>query len=422
MKNKVPMKMIRKILYILTLLAMVAGSQAHAQDRLDSYLVEAAENNPGLKGEFSEYMAALQKVPQVGALPDPQITFGYFIQPVETKLGPQRARISVSQMFPWFGTLGTREDAATEMARSKYEQFREAKSRLFYDVKSTYYNLYFTQKAIKITNENLTILNTFYKVSLIKVEAGMASSVDVLRVEMEIADMENQLILFGDNLNAQRIQFNNLLNVDDFRTVLLPDTLANADIDMTEEAVIDSIRNGNHQVLQMEFMQAAYDKQQIAAQKAGNPGIMVGFDYFLIGKGSNPTMADAGKDAVVFPMIGMTIPIYRKKYTAMVKEAALMQESTENKKLNKINVLETTFEKANNDYRDAGRRIPLFLGQSDKAQKALNILRTEYETAGKNFEEVLRMERQLLKYRLELEKARADKDAAIAFIDYLAGK
>jgi len=85
-------------------------------------------------------------------------------------------------------------------------------------------------------------------------------------------------------------------------------------------------------------------------------------------------------------------------------------------------MLETTFEVADKDYKDADRRIPLFRLQSDRADKALSILQTEYETSGKNFEEVLRMERQLLKYKLELEKARADKDAAIAYIEFLMGK
>jgi cobalt-zinc-cadmium efflux system outer membrane protein len=415
------MKEVINMKYVLAVLFLSVGSLTKAQDRLDSYLVEAAENNPGLKGQFSEYMAAMQKIPEAGTLPDPQVTFGYFIQPVETRLGPQQARFSISQMFPWFGTLKAREDEATEMARSKYEQFLEVKSHLFYDVKSTYYNLYFTQKSIDITLQNLTILNTLHKLTLNKVEAGLASSVDVLRVEMEISDMENQLALLKDNMNMQQIQFNNLLNVDNLRIVVLPDSLENTNLNMTAEAVRDSIRNGNHQILQMEFIQAAYAKQQITAQKMGNPNFTLGLDYMVIGKGSNPSMADAGKDAFVFPMVGITIPLYRKKYTAMVKEAVLMQESTDNKKLDKINILETIFEKADRDYTDADRRILLFKGQSDKAQKALNILQTEYETNTKNFEELLRMERQFLKYKLELEKARADKDAAIAFIYYLAG-
>ena len=405
--------------FILTL-----SFSAYGQDMLEGYLLEAANNNSGLKSKFSEYMAALERVPQVGALPDPQVTFGYFIQPVETRVGPQQARISATQMFPWFGTLGAREDVATEMAKSKYEIFEEARSRLFYDIKSTYYNLYFTQKAIDITLANITILNTLRRLALVRVESGLASSVDVLRVEMEIADLENQLALLKDNYFVMQTGFNNQLNVDEQRVVSTPDSLVNVDFDLSREAVLDSIRRGNHQVLQMEFMEASYAKQEIVAKRAGKPNFTIGLDYVVVGKSSNPMTdpSESGRDAIVFPMVGISIPLYRQKYTAMMKEAVLMQESTENGKHDKINVLESTFEKANRDYRDAVRRILLYQGQSEKASKSLSILQTAYETDGKNFEEILRMERQLLKYKLELEKARADKYAAIAFINYLMGK
>lgn len=418
------MNKIKYIRYILTAFILAGGLLTLAQDMLDSYLVEAAKNNPGLKSRFSEYLATLEKVPQVGALPNPQVAFGYFIQPVETRVGPQIARISASQMFPWFGTFRAKEDAVTEMAKSKYEMFEEAKSHLFYEVKSTYYSLYFTQKAIDIMLENIIILNTFHKLALIKVESGLASSVDLLRVEMDIADLENQLALLRDNFFVMQTGFNNLLNVDEQRVVITPDSLINTDFNLTRETVLDSIHSGNHQVLQMEFMEASYEKQEIVAKKLGNPNFMLGLDYVVVSKSSNPmtSPSESGKDAMVFPMLSISIPLYRQKYTSMVKEAVLMQESTESGKLDKMNVLETTFEKANRDYKDANRRISLYRGQSDKAIKSLHILQTAYETEGENFEELLRMERQILKYNLELEKARADKDAAIAFIDYLMGK
>lgn len=409
---------------IIILILLLIGSAVSAQDRLDSYLTEAARNNPGLKSKFTEFEAALEKVPQAGSLPDPQITFGYFIQPVETRVGPQKARISATQMFPWFGTLKAKKDAASEMANSKYQVFEEAKSTLFYDVKSTYYNLYFTQKAIDITKDNIDILNTFRKLALIKVEAGYSSTVDVLRTEMEIADLENQLALLKDNYTVMQTSFNNLLNVENDREIVLPDSLSSPDLNLTDTSIIDSIKSRNHQVLQMDFMESSYEKQQQVAKDMRKPNFALGFDYMVIGKSSDPmnSSLQQGKDAFVFPMVGITIPLYRKKYTSMVKEAMLMQQSAKAGKLDKINILETTFEKAKRDYSDANRRISLFEGQSDKAGKALSILQTAYETDGKNFEEVLRMERQLLKYKLELEKALADKNAAIAFIDYLMGK
>jgi hypothetical protein len=55
------------------------------------------------------------------------------------------------------------------------------------------------------------------------------------------------------------------------------------------------------------------------------------------------------------------------------------------------------------------------------AEKSLAILLTSYSNNGQNFEEVLRMERKVLTYALELDKARADNNASAAFITYLAG-
>ena len=63
-----------------------------------------------------------------------------------------------------------------------------------------------------------------------------------------------------------------------------------------------------------------------------------------------------------------------------------------------------------------------FSDQLDLAYKAIRILETEYTTGNKNFEEILRMERKVLKYHLEKEKSIADKQAAISFLNYLMGK
>ena len=414
----------RNKILITALLITVTSISIFAQGQLDSYLTEAAQNNPGIKAKFNEYLASLEKVPQIGALPDPQVTFGYFIQPVETRVGPQRAKISASQMFPWFGALGAAKDAASDMAKVKYEAFEEAKSNLFYNIKSTYYNLYFTRKAIVITKKNIDILEILRKIALVKVESGLVSSVDVLRVEIEISNLENQLALLQDKYQTQLVGFNNLLNVSSERLVAVPDSLSANDLVYTREAILDSIRNNNHQVLQFDYQEASWKNQETAAIRSGAPKMMLGADYIITGKYSEASMSvsDAGKDAFVFPMVGITVPIYRKKYNAMVKEAQLMQESAQNNQEEKTNALETTFENANKDYLDANRRIPLYRLQSDRANKALSILRTEYETNSQNFEELLRMERQLLTYKLELEKARADKDAAVAFIEYLMGE
>lgn len=414
----------KKITYIIiAFLIFVLSGNIFAQDILDQYLNTAAKNNPGLKAKFNEYHAALEKVPQVGTLPDPTIAFGYFIQPVETRVGPQRAKIGINQMFPWFGTLDAKEDVAVQNAKAKYEAFEEAKSMLFFDAKSTYFNIYFVIKGIDITRENIAILNTFQQLALIKVGTGVSSIVDEMRVEMEINELENQLACLIDSKLAFTVKFNKLLNEPESNTVIIPNVLWNKNLPISKEALLDSITTQNHLVKQLEHKIISWQNQEKVARKMGMPQFSVGFDYAIIGKSSNPALGNEnGKDAFLLPKVGVAIPLYRKKYTAMIKEASLYIEATQFKKEDKQNQLTSLFEMGYKDYKDAKRRIDLYQKQLKLAEKSLDVLLTSYSSNGQNFEEVLRMERKVLKYAIELDKARADNNASISFIDYLLGK
>jgi hypothetical protein len=105
----------------------------------------------------------------------------------------------------------------------------------------------------------------------------------------------------------------------------------------------------------------------------------------------------------------------------MINEAAYLETAKENEKINKINMLETLFENIWKEYVDADRRITLYIDQLELAGKSIQLLETEYITANRNFEEILRMERKQLFYALELERSRADKQAAVSFLEYLMG-
>lgn len=404
---------------ILALFLVTVSLISSAQDELNNYLKIAAENNPELKVRFNEYMAALEVAPQVNALPDPQVAFGYFISPVETRVGPMQFKLTASQMFPWFGTLKAKENAAIQAAKAKYELFEETKSRLFNDVKAAYFNLWLNKKAMAITIENLEILGIFQKLAEIKIEAGLVSMVDEYRLEMEINELENQLALLKDKERFMETTFNNLLDVKSDIPVEVPEDLWTNDFPLSKQAALDSVTLFNHQLLGLEIQQSALVYKREVAKQMGKPNINVGFDYTFIGKGNNNL---SGKDAFVFPMVGITIPIYRNKYKAMIQEVVYLEAAKTDEKVNKTNLLETLFEKGWNNYLDANRRIELYKIQLELAQKSMHLLETEYITGSKNFEEILRMERKVLAYNLEGEKAKADKQAAISFINYLMGK
>ena len=412
----------KKIIFHTTaiiLLFSLTLSGLRAQDTtLVRYLTIAAQNNPGLKASFDRYLAALERVPQVGALPDPQLMFGAFIMPIETRTGPQQIKISVSQMFPWFGYLGARRDVATLKARAAYENFLQKKVELFYRVRSTYYELYFLHKSIQITEENLRLLNMLRQLANVQIQTNKASAIDGLRVELDLGDMENNLARLKDVYRTKMVQFQNLLDIDQLHNFTIPDTLRPLPLTLSHEAILDSL-SSNHTLMSLDQLALSLKKQQKVARRQGLPAFVVGVDYTIVGA-TNLTNG-TGNDALMF-RVGITVPIYRKKYSAMVNEARLLQQATEEKKQNQLNALQTLFEKVYADYLDAERRISLYQRQKSIAWRSIKILEDQYRTQSRNFEEILRMERRYLNYSLQLERARADSQAAIAFILLLTGK
>ena len=118
---------------------------------LSGYLAYAAVNSPSVRAAFYNWKAASDKTGYVGALPDPVFSFGYFIENVETRVGPQNQKISIKQAFPWFGTLGSRRDMAAHVADAEYQKFIARTLRTNYIVKKAFYEYYFLGRDIELT-------------------------------------------------------------------------------------------------------------------------------------------------------------------------------------------------------------------------------------------------------------------------------
>ena len=66
--------------------------------------------------------------------------------------------------------------------------------------------------------------------------------------------------------------------------------------------------------------------------------------------------------------------------------------------------------------------MKLYQDQTSLANQALNILIAQYTTEGSQFEEVLRMQQQLLDYRLKYLDALIDGNIAVAMMERLMGR
>ena len=403
---------------IITVITLGFSILANAQS-LDEYFKIAAENNPGLQAKYKSFEAAMERVAQVSSLPDPNLSFGYFISPVETRVGPQRARFSLTQMFPWFGTLKAQEDVATLMAEAKYQEFLDARNKLLYQVAAAYYPLYELKRLVEIENENISILSSYKDIASVKFQNGKGAMVDVLRVDIMLKDAATNLSILEQKKKPLEIRFNKLLNRQEDETIIVQDSLYVENLPVTYRR--DSLLTSNPLLDELDLKIKASEAQELAATKQGMPKIGVGLDYVIVGQRTDMSVPDNGQD-VLMPMVTMSLPIFRGKYKAAQKEAQLMQESYALQKEDAVNRLTSTYEMIWFEIQKQLDQIILYEDQIITSQQSLNLLFTAYGNSGKDFEEVLRMQQQILKYQKMKATALSDYNIAIAELDYITAK
>lgn len=388
---------------------------------IGQYLQQAAQNNPELKARYRQYLAALEQVPQVNVLPDPELSFGYFINPIETRVGPQQARFGLTQMFPWFGTLGARGEVAAQMAKSKFEAFQEARNNLFFQVHKTWYQLYQIDQSIRIMQENIDILQTFESLATRRYETGQVGQVDVLRVQIEKEDLKTRLELMKDNRRVTIQQFNELLNREKGEPVAIPDRLDSQPLALSVPELEQAIMRQNPMITRLDYEASSARSSVEAAQKEGLPKFDLGLDYIVTGE-RDVVLPDNGRDAIM-ARAGIQIPLYRKKYRAKEQQAKIELRSVQDRQEATQNRLHTQLEQALRDFYDAERRITLYKDiQIQRTRQAIDILTEQYATSATDFEELLRLQRKLLDYELARETALVDQNTAVAYIEYLYGK
>ena len=402
---------------ITILLLTMSFSPAQSQD-LNSYLEEAGRKHPGIQAAWNKYYAALEQVPQSATLPDPKVSFGYFISPVETRLGPQQFKVSLSQMFPWFGTLEEKEQAAAAQAQVKYQEFAEKRNALYQQIKIQWYNLYKTNQAIRITKEHIEVLESLKSITQRNYEHDKGSMAELLRTDVNLREQQNKLEDLRDQLSTQKANFNLLLNRPENDALQVPDSLKTITFNIA--AYRDSIQN-NPELSALEHQEAALEHQFQVAKKQGYPSISLGLDYAVIGERSDMQVNNSGRD-VIMPMVGISLPLYRKKYEAGKKQTQFELQAVRSKQQDKQNQLAAQYKNAEKNYREALRHIKLYKKQVQETEKIYNLLETSYSADGESFFEVLRTRLLILEYKLKLEKAKANRNIAATHLQYLTSQ
>lgn len=406
-----------KIVFLLTLFCGIYIPQVKAQT-LDDYLQVALENNPKVKAAYAEFEAAMQRAPQVSSLPDPTLTAGAF-GGMETLMGTETANFQLMQMFPWFGTLGKKEDAALLMAEAKFQQYLDARNDVLFRVKSMYAELYEVGKTIELQEENLQILNSYRELTLSGFRSGNSAMVNVVRIDIERDGASIEIELLRDLIKPLKAEFNAMLNREPDEIVEIQDTLIFAE---SKALVDEEIFFDDHPIVrQFEKQQESYQTQEEVARKESLPMLGLGLEYTMFSKSPMAMEGMNGRD-MLMPMVSVSLPIFRKKYKAMGKEAEFMATAMEQEQQMQKNELRSQYERTQFEIKKSGMLIDLYNRQIKSSEQASSLLISAFGTATGSFDEVLRMNQDIIMLKTQRLNAIRNGVTAQAKMDYLSSK
>ena len=428
-------------------------------DSLSHYLEQAARSNPQVNADFMLYKASLEKIPQAGAFADPELEIGFFVKPMETLMGKQIADFTLMQMFPWFGTRKAARSEASEMARMAYEQFRDTRNNLWYEVKAQWYQLSSLNEQYHITEANIRLLYQLEQLALNRFSASSAQAApsptsvtsvasmppalssgsgmsgmgggsmgnvavggmsDVLRIQMERAGLEDNLAsLLSARLTVQA-RFNALLNRPSDASVCVPDSLTQRFYRIDGQLLLDSIFTRNPMLAMLEAEGEAYRAKAKMDRRMSYPMIGIGLQYSVVNKVADPMgMPDMNGKDMVMPMVKVSLPLFRRKYNARQRESHNYRMASELKRDNVQNQLQAEYINVRQQLDDAARKVSLYERQYALSLSTWQLMVREFTAGRQSLTDVIQVERQMLDYKLKKSEAVAAYNTTVAAIEKL---
>ena len=253
--------------------------------------------------------------------------------------------------------------------------------------------------------------------------SGMSNSAsggmsDVLRIQLEIAELDNNIESILSEIKAK---FNALLNRSALSEIQIPETFEQLPFLFDPETAMTKINDQNPMLNMITEEGLAYKAKAEMDKKMSYPMFGIGVQYMLNKKTSDPMfgMGDMNGKDMIMPMVSVSIPLYRNKYKAQQRESKFWWQASKEKYTNTYNVLESELYKTKHLLDDASRKISLYKKQSDLAETTYNLVVQEFVVGKSDLTNVIQVQRQLLDYQLKKAEAVASYNTMVASIQKL---
>jgi cobalt-zinc-cadmium efflux system outer membrane protein len=421
---------------IITLLILVAsGSTVLASPvqnktantlQLEDAVAIAIEGNPGL-AEMQARAEAMAAIPsQAGALPDPMLMLGAVNLPTDTFDRDQEAmtqlQIGIEQSLPFPGKRGLKERAAEIDADAAVSNVDETRLRLIQNVKQTWWQIYYIDRALEIVSRNQDLLRQFVQIAQTKYKVGEGLQQDVLLAQVELSKLFDSEIKLQGSRQQQVPRLNALLDRSTSMPVQLPEQIDEDLVGMLPESQLFTRAETARPLLEQKRLEveAARTRRDFAKRDI-YPDFKLGVAYGFR-SGDNPDGSSRADFATV--RLGVSLPLYAGRK----QDKAVDQRTSE--LVQKQNALQDEWGKvqaeisiALADYQRASKQVQLFkTGIIPQARQSVASMLSGYQVSKVDFLNLVRAQITLYNFETQYWSALSEANQALARLDAAVGE
>jgi outer membrane protein TolC len=404
----------------LTLLLLLLLCTSVRAQPLDTLKAELRQENPALHALQLDYEAAMKIGAQQNQLPDLEIGAGVFVLPIETRTGPQQFRVGATQMLPWPGKLAAMAATADARARPLLEKAAARQLMLIAQLEKAYFSLAGLEARREVLEESLDLYASLNGLALSRVESGKGSSVDVYRIQLQRQQVERKLEELRYLAQQEMVTINELLNRPADTQVEARLDIAGRvaeTLDFAPDLAADDPDLSNHPGLRIYRLQQQANRAAIELTKLDQrPDFGVGVDYIATGRRDDMNPLRNGRD-VILPRAMVTIPLSKGKFSAKRQEEEVRIIALDARRENTENEFRAEIRRALNTIDYAANDLYFLREQSRVIDATVSIARSEFANGKRAFDELLRLENQLIGYRTKAVQAQTTILIQRAMID-----
>jgi outer membrane protein TolC len=383
---------------------------------LPELIQEVLARNPELAATRKQWEAATNRIAQVRSLDDPILSVQLWNIPQTFNVTQTGNSIfGLSQNLPFPGKLGLKGEVASRSA-DMTEQAVHAKEReLIARLKQAYYDLFLMQKTIQIHHEQVELLRQFFEIANAKFRAGKGSQADVLKAQVELSLLQQQLPVLEQRRKTAAAMLNTLLD----RDISSPLGIAQEPSQLPIEKPLDDLHslalNDRPELKAAELDVQRSEQSRALAQRQYYPDFNVAVQRF------QNFQANDGFGAYV----AMSIPFAfwtKQKYDAGVQEATAalsvaqaQQHTLENLTRFQVNDLLAKF-RATDQVATLYRTTIL-----PQAEQSLESARAGYRVGKGSFLDLIDAQRAWRGFQHEYFKAIVDRQNRLAELEQVVG-